>query len=78
MLDDLSIGKLLIILLVILVLFGSKKIPDIAQGIGKGIREFKKAMRDVEDEIKMPDKQEKKNEDEIKMPDRPGKKDEEK
>ena len=49
MFEDLSIGKLLIILLVIIVLFGSKKIPDLAQGLGKGIREFKKAIKGDED-----------------------------
>ena len=54
MLDDLSIGKILLILLVVLIFFGPKKIPDIAQSIGKGIREFKKAMSDVSAEIKKP------------------------
>ncbi len=52
MLEDLSIGKILFILLVVLIFFGPKKIPDIAQSIGKGIKEFKKAMHDVSDEIK--------------------------
>jgi sec-independent protein translocase protein TatA len=60
MFDNLGMGELIIIALVVLVLFGSKKIPDLAQGLGKGIREFKKALRDVEDDIKMPDKNEKK------------------
>lgn len=46
MFEDLSIGKLLIIFLVIVILFGAKKIPDLAQGLGKGIREFKKALKD--------------------------------
>lgn len=54
MFDNIGMGELLIILLVVLVLFGSKKIPDLAQGLGKGIREFKKALRDVEEDIKMP------------------------
>ncbi len=54
MLEDMSFGKLLIIVLVIMVLFGAKRIPDLAQGLGKGIREFKKALRDVEDEVKTP------------------------
>lgn len=54
MLEDMSFGKLLIIVLVIMVLFGAKRIPDLAQGLGKGIREFKKALRDVEDEVKAP------------------------
>ncbi len=52
MLEDLSIGKILFILLVALIFFGPKKIPDIAQSIGKGIKEFRKAMRDVSDDIK--------------------------
>ena len=59
MLEDLSFGKLLIILLVVMVLFGSKKIPDLAQGLGKGIREFKKALKD---EDSSSDNQEKKTE----------------
>lgn len=52
MFEDLSMGKLLVIFLVIVILFGSKKIPDLAQGLGKGIREFKKALKDVEGEVK--------------------------
>jgi len=54
MFEDLSFGKIVLIALVILLLFGPKKIPDIAQSLGKGIREFKKAMRDVSDEIQKP------------------------
>ncbi len=46
MLEDLSPAKLLIIVLLIVVFFGGKKIPEIAQGLGKGIREFRKATRD--------------------------------
>lgn len=53
MFDNIGFGELLLIMLVILVLFGSKKIPDLAQGLGKGIREFKKAIKDVEDDIKV-------------------------
>ena len=65
MFDNMGMGELLIILLVVLVLFGSKKIPDLAQGLGKGIKEFKKAMRDVQEDIKIPDN-EKKNDTEKK------------
>lgn len=43
--------ELILIFLVILLLFGAKRIPEIAQGIGKGINEFKRAARDVTDEI---------------------------
>lgn len=58
MFEDLSFGKILLIVLVILLLFGPKKIPDIAQSLGKGIREFKKAMKDVTDEMQKPIKEE--------------------
>jgi len=51
MLEDLSIGKILLIIVVVMIFFGPKKIPDLAQSIGKGIREFKKAMRDASDEV---------------------------
>jgi sec-independent protein translocase protein TatA len=48
-----SIGpmELLVIFLVILLLFGAKRIPEIARGLGKGIREFKSATKDIADEI---------------------------
>ncbi len=55
MFDNMGMGELIIILLVVLVLFGSKKIPDLAQGLGKGIREFKKAVKDVQEDIKVTD-----------------------
>ena len=44
--------ELLVVFLVILLLFGAKRLPEIAQGLGKGIREFKKSMKDTTDEIK--------------------------
>jgi sec-independent protein translocase protein TatA len=49
MFEDLSFGKLIIIFVLIVILFGSKKIPDFAQGLGKGIREFKKALKGDDD-----------------------------
>ncbi len=55
MFDNMGMGELIVILLVVLVLFGSKKIPDLAQGLGKGIREFKKAIKDVQEDIKVTD-----------------------
>ncbi len=42
--------ELLLIALIVLIFFGSKKIPELAQGLGKGIREFKKATREAEEE----------------------------
>lgn len=47
----LSGGELVLVLVVILVLFGAKRIPEFARGLGKGINEFKKASREVTDEI---------------------------
>lgn len=44
-------GEWLIIALAVLVLFGAKKIPDFARGLGKGIREFKDAVKDVKKEV---------------------------
>jgi len=44
--------ELLIIFMVVLLLFGAKRLPDIAQGLGKGIREFRKSVKDTTDEIK--------------------------
>ena len=44
-------GELVLVLVVILVLFGAKRIPEFAKGLGKGINEFKKASREVTDEI---------------------------
>ena len=61
MFENIGGGELIIILLVVIVLFGAKKIPELAQGIGKGIREFKKAVNDVQDDIKNIDKIESKD-----------------
>lgn len=52
MFGNLGAGEIIIIMLVILILFGAKKIPELAQGIGKGMKEFKKALKDVEEEVK--------------------------
>jgi sec-independent protein translocase protein TatA len=40
--------EILLILLIALLLFGAKKIPDLARSLGKGIREFKKGIHDIE------------------------------
>ena len=44
-------SELLIIFLIVLLVFGAKRIPEIAQGLGKGITEFKRAAREVTDEF---------------------------
>lgn len=48
-------GEMLMALVAILLLFGAKRIPEIAGSFGKGIREFKKNMSDVQKEIEAPD-----------------------
>jgi sec-independent protein translocase protein TatA len=57
MFSNLGATEIILILLVILILFGAKKIPELAQGLGKGMREFKKSLKDVEEEIKVDDKE---------------------
>jgi len=52
--------EILVILLIVLLLFGAKRIPELARGLGKGIREFKRGMKD---EIEKPEDEEKKMED---------------
>ena len=43
--------ELILIIAILVLIFGAKRIPDIARSIGKGIREFRKAMHEVKDEI---------------------------
>jgi sec-independent protein translocase protein TatA len=46
-----GMGQIILIILVVLLLFGAKKLPELAKGIGQGIKEFKKATRDVQSDI---------------------------
>lgn len=43
--------EIFVIIFAILLLFGAKKIPELARGLGKGIREFKDATKEIKDEI---------------------------
>jgi sec-independent protein translocase protein TatA len=43
--------ELVLILLIILLLFGAKKLPELARGLGKGMKEFKKAQSEIEEEF---------------------------
>ena len=43
--------EIVLIFLVLLLLFGAKRLPELARGLGKGIREFKGAVKDVEDDL---------------------------
>ncbi len=58
MFGNLGAGEIILILLVVLILFGAKKIPELAKGLGKGMSEFKKGLKEVENEIKDADKKE--------------------
>ena len=51
-LESLGGGELMVIMLFVLIFFGSKNIPSLARGLGKGIREFKDAMNGVQSEIR--------------------------
>jgi sec-independent protein translocase protein TatA len=48
--------EIIVILLIVLVLFGAKKIPELMGGLGKGLREFKKAAKDVQDDLTVDDR----------------------
>ena len=56
--------ELIIIFIVILLLFGAKRLPDLAKGLGKGISEFRKAAREVSDELQNDKLDKPKNEEE--------------
>jgi sec-independent protein translocase protein TatA len=66
MLGGIGAQELILIFLVILLLFGARRIPEIAQGLGKGMKEFRKAMKETQDELTKPESPEKKTEDETK------------
>lgn len=46
--------EIIFIAVIVLLLFGGKKIPELMKGIGKGVRSFKEGMNNVEEEIKKP------------------------
>lgn len=56
LLGGLGTGELVVILLVFLLLFGAKRIPELMQSLGKGVNSFKKGLKDVTDEIASEDK----------------------
>jgi sec-independent protein translocase protein TatA len=62
---NLGTGEIIAIVLIILLLFGGRKIPELMRGLGKGVKSFKQGMNEVEEEIKKPfddlDKKEKEN-----------------
>ena len=58
-LGNLGTGEIIIIALVVLLLFGGKKIPELMRGLGKGVKSFKDGMKDIEKEITDVDSNEK-------------------
>lgn len=55
-LGNLGFTELLVILVIVLVLFGARRVPEIGASIGKGIREFKRNINDVDRQINAPDR----------------------
>lgn len=47
-------GEIILIVAIILLLFGGRKIPELMRGLGKGVKSFKQGMNEVEDELKKP------------------------
>ena len=52
---NLGAGEIIVIALIVLLLFGGKKIPELMKGIGKGVRSFKDGMNNIEKDIENPD-----------------------
>lgn len=49
--SNIGMGELLVILIIVLLLFGGKKIPEMMRGLGKGVSEFKKGMREGDEPV---------------------------
>jgi sec-independent protein translocase protein TatA len=60
MFGNLGTGEIILILVIVLIFFGAKKIPELAQGLGKGLREFRKAAKDIQEEVEKPAEESKK------------------
>lgn len=52
LLFSLGAPEIILIALVVLLIFGGKKIPELMRGLGKGVTSFKKGLKDVDEEIK--------------------------
>ena len=58
-LGNLGTGEIVIIAIVVLLLFGGKKIPELMKGIGNGVKNFKDGVKGLEDDIKLDDTEKK-------------------
>lgn len=56
MIGNIGMTELIIILVIVLVLFGAKRVPEIGASIGKGIRDFKRNINDVDRQIREPER----------------------
>ncbi|RRD58876.1 Sec-independent protein translocase subunit TatA/TatB [Tannerella forsythia] len=54
-LGNFGTGEIIIVAIVVLLLFGGKKIPELMKGLGKGIRNFKDGVKGIEDDINLND-----------------------
>jgi sec-independent protein translocase protein TatA len=61
-LGNLGTGEIIVIALIVLLLFGGKKIPELMRGIGKGIRNFKEGVNNIESDIEKAGKEPEKTE----------------
>ncbi len=53
---NLGTSEIILIVLVVLLLFGGKKIPELMKGLGKGVKSFKDGMKGLDDDVKSNDK----------------------
>ena len=51
-LQNIGLPELLVVLVIVLLLFGAKRLPEIARGLGKSLQEFKKGVKDIERDVK--------------------------
>ena len=51
-LQNIGLPELLVVLVIVLLLFGAKRLPEIARGLGKSLQEFKKGVKDIEHDVK--------------------------
>jgi sec-independent protein translocase protein TatA len=54
---NLGPGEIILIALVVLLVFGGKKIPELMKGLGKGVKSFKDGLKEVDDEVDQKDKE---------------------
>lgn len=63
MFGSLGMQEILLILFILLLLFGAKRLPELGQSLGKGIREFKRGVTEIKDEVRLEDPEKEKRKD---------------